>query len=76
MSEEKETATVEDRLSLASVCIWEGSSQGSKMLHFSNTAVNVAGRGSDVADTDLNDVYTTKKDDGISSHRLLVQSIT
>lgn len=76
MSEEKETATTEDRTSLASLCIWEGSEQGAEMHHFCNTGVTLAGRGSDIADSEPNHLFTRKKDVGISSFHLLGQHVT
>ena len=55
---EKETASTEDRMSLGTVCFWEGTYDGAEMSHFCNTAVNLAGRSSDISDSDLSDLRT------------------
>ena len=76
MSQEKETATTEDRLSMSSICIWQGTNEGAELHCFSNYAVNVAGRGSDIADTELKDISCKKKDFGVISHRRLHVDVT
>ena len=60
-SDEKHTTTGDDRLSLSSGCVCEGSMMGAEMNAFHNTVVTVAGRGSDIADTSLTDLYAKKK---------------
>lgn len=61
MSEEKETATDADRISLATVCMLEGTSRGAELHHFCNSAVHLAGRGSDIANTDLKDISSVTR---------------
>ena len=46
------------------------------MNHFCNTAVTLAGRGSDIADSESNHLFTRKKDVGILSYHLLGQHVT
>ena len=76
MSDEKHTTTADDRLSLSSVCVWEGSILGAEMNAFHNTAVTVAGRGSDIADTSLSDLFARKKDTGLISYYQLMLRVT
>jgi hypothetical protein len=73
---EKETASTEDRMSLGTVCFWEGTYDGAEMSHFCNTAVNLAGRSSDISDSDLSDLRTVKKRVGVSTYNLIEQKTT
>ena len=70
---DKETATNEDRVNLAKVCILEGSSTGSEMFHISNTAVTLAGRGSDVADSKISHIRSHKQVDDLLEYPILIQ---
>ena len=70
---DKETATNEDRVNLAKVCILEGSSIGSEMFHISNTAVTLAGRGSDVADSKISHIRSHKQVDDLLEYPILIQ---
>ena len=76
MRDKKHTTTGDDRLSLSSVCVWEGSIQGAEMNAFHNTVVTVAGRGSDIADTSLSDLFARKKDIGLISYYQLMLRVT
>jgi hypothetical protein len=76
MKDEKETATDDDRRNLAKVCILEGTPLGAEMFHISNTAVTLAGRGSDVADADLRNIQSYEKTEDLISYHILVQDTT
>ncbi len=76
MKEEKETATDDDRRNLARVCILEATPMGAEMFHITNTAVTLAGRGSDVADADLSHISSQKKTEGLLTYDILVQDTT
>lgn len=60
--ETKETATTEDRVCLASVLIWDGTQKGSEMLLMICQAVQFCGRGIDLANSKLSDVYVDKNE--------------
>ena len=76
MCGEKHTATIEDRTSLSSICIWEGSQKGAEMNSFHNTAVSVAGRGSDIAFTSLSDIAAQRRDAGLVLYEQLTMLVT
>jgi len=46
------------------------------MLHFTNTVVNLAGRGSDIADSDLTDILPRRVNTGLNPYIHLVQNTT
>ena len=73
--DEKEMATIDDWLSLSSVCIWEGSTLGAEIFHLSNAPVNLAGRSSDIADSCIKDVMTVRKEKGLITYRYLCQIV-
>ena len=62
MVEERETAIMSDRIGIARASILEGSIRGSEMYHFVNTSVHLAGRGSDIANTDMKDIYSERRE--------------
>ena len=76
MKSEKETATDDDRRNLAKICILEGSQIGAEMFHISNSAVTLAGRGSDVADADISHVRSHKQTEDLLEYHILIQDTT
>ena len=76
LSEEKETATVDDKVCLASVCIWDGKASSAEFLHFITTASMFAGRGSDIANSQINDVTAESKNLGLMTCHHLYQVVT
>lgn len=76
MKDSKETATDDDRRNLAIVCMLEGNPHGAEVFHVINSAVSLAGRGSDIADSSLENISCSTRKEGLMVYDILVQDLT
>ena len=73
----KVTMTTDDRITFATVCILEGNSKFAEMFLLANCAVMLAGRGSHVAASSLDDISVCIRDDEINpTYSILYQATT
>jgi hypothetical protein len=76
MKESKETATDDDRRNIAIICMLEGQPHGAEVFHVINSAVSLAGRGSDIADASLKNISCGTRTEGLLTYNILVQDLT
>jgi hypothetical protein len=77
LSQSKVTMTTDDRIAFATVCILEGNSKFAEMFLLANCAAMLAGRGSDVAASSLDDISVCIRDDEINpTYSILYQATT
>ena len=72
MKGKKETATDVDRENICTVAIWKGDGSSAQLIHLVNTAHNLAGRSSDVANSDLDDITAVECVDRQSNEKITV----
>jgi len=72
MKGQKETATEVDRENICTVSIWKGDGKSAQLIHVVNTAHNLAGRSSDVANSDLDDITAVECVDRHSNETITV----
>ena len=74
MKQSKPTATNSDRENINLISIWKGDNKGAQVFHLMNTSHNLAGRASDVGNSDLNDIGLCELTEETNSYNIITQN--